>query len=325
MNQSDLSFKRLKIFQLAANQGSVQAAAHEMGLSISTVSHHLKGLEDDLGVSLLDHGRRPMTLTPQGAAFLRRVDEALKTLDQARAELALSNMADARHLRLGLIEDFDSDLGPELAVLLAKGMPKCDFAHFTRYSSDILDMLQRNRLDVGIASRAEADPGRLREMTLCRDPFVLAVPAHSPLDLTLLLNGHTDLPLLRYAHDQHIRTQIETQLRRLKIDLPVRFEIESNQTMMAMIAAGAGWAITTPTCYFRARRFHRQVTLHPFPAKGFARYVSLFAREEVASDVVSTINQAMRTLIETRLVLPATEAIPWLAEQFHLLPRPDDA
>ena len=92
MNQSDLSFKRLKIFQLTANHGSVQAAAQEMGLSISTVSHHLKGLEDDLSVSLLDHGRRPMTLTPQGAAFLRYVDDALKTLDQAWAEIALTNI-----------------------------------------------------------------------------------------------------------------------------------------------------------------------------------------------------------------------------------------
>jgi DNA-binding transcriptional LysR family regulator len=43
----------------------------EAGLSISTVSHHLRSLEAQLGVTLLNHARRPMTLTPVGAVFLK--------------------------------------------------------------------------------------------------------------------------------------------------------------------------------------------------------------------------------------------------------------
>ncbi len=72
-----------------------------------------------------------MTLTPAGAVFLKNIDVALNLIRKARAEVTLGNMTDARHLRLGLIEDFDSDIGPELAVLLANDMPKCDFAHYT--------------------------------------------------------------------------------------------------------------------------------------------------------------------------------------------------
>lgn len=90
--------------------------------------------------------------------------------------------------------------------------------------------------------------------------------------------------------------------------------------MMAMIADGAGWAVTTPACYFRARRFHKQVQLHAFPAKGFARHLSLFAREECADEIVGTINAAMRNLIEMRLINPATEAMPWLKDELCLLP-----
>ena len=135
-----------------ACHGSVQVAAREAGLSISTVSHHLRSLEAQLGVTLLDHARRPMTLTPVGAVFFKNVDEALKLIRMAQTEVTLGNMTEARHLKFGLIEDFDSDIGPELAVLLANGMPKCDFAHYTRSSSEILDMLQRHSLDIGIAS-----------------------------------------------------------------------------------------------------------------------------------------------------------------------------
>lgn len=324
MQRSDLSLKWLEIFQLTANLGSVQAVARETGLSMSTVSQHLRSLENKMGVALLDHKRRPMTLTPSGAVFLKHVDEALKLIGKARAEVTLGTMAEARLLRLGLIEDFDSDIAPELAVFLAHGMPKCDFSHYTRFSHDILDMLQRNQLDIGVASNPNEMPHDLKEYPMLRDPFVLALPAGSEESPEACLAGHARLPLLRYAREQQINAQIEAQLKRLKINLPNRFEIESNQTMMAMIAAGSGWALTTPTCYFRARRFHGQVQLHPFPNKSFARYLSLFARGECSDQVVRMINAAMRNLLELRLLQPAHEAMPWLRESLHLLPEPSD-
>jgi DNA-binding transcriptional LysR family regulator len=325
MDKSHLSLRGLEVFQLTAGQGSVQAAARETGLSTSTVSHHLRSLEDQLGVALLDHGRRPMTLTPAGAVFLKNIDEALNLIRKAHAEVTLGNMTDARNLRLGQIEDFDSDIGPELAVLLANGMPKCDFAHYTRFSSEIFDMLHAQKLDIGIASHPSNGTSQLKEFPMLRDPFVLAIPGNCTTRPEEFLTGSGGLPMLRYARDQQIRKQIDAQLRRLKIDLPVRFEVESNQMMMAMIAAGSGWAVTTPTCYFRARRFHGQVRLHPFPAKGFARHLSLFAREECADEVIGTINSAMRNLIEMRLIHPAIEATPWLSDELYLLPSTSKA
>ena len=71
MNMSQISLKWLEVFHLMACHGSVQVAAREAGLSISTVSHHLRSLEAQLGVTLLNHARRPMTLTPVGAVFLK--------------------------------------------------------------------------------------------------------------------------------------------------------------------------------------------------------------------------------------------------------------
>ncbi|MDW3222094.1 MAG: LysR family transcriptional regulator [Paracoccaceae bacterium] len=319
MQRSDLSLKWLEVFRETAHLGSVQAVANETGLSISTVSHHLRSLEDQLGVSLLNHKKRPMTLTPSGLVFLKNVDQALKLIGKARAEVTLGSMADAQNLRLGLIEDFDSDIGPSLAVFLAAGMPRCDFAHHTRDSRDILAMLRLKKLDIGVANLPNDGLGDLIDFPMIRDPFVLALPAHTSTDPEDFLAGKSDLPLLRYVKTQQISQQVDTQLRRLKLDLPSRFEIESNQTMMAMIASGAGWSVTTPTCYFRARRFHGQVTLHPLPIKSFARYISLLATPECPGQVTAMINATMRDLVEKRLLDPAYEAMPWLKESFHLL------
>jgi DNA-binding transcriptional LysR family regulator len=323
MQRSDLSLKALEVFQLAAMSGSIQAVAKETGLSISTVSHHLSGLEDRLGVALLNHKQRPMTLTPSGVAFLTHVDQALKLIAKARSEITLGSIADAQHLRLGLIEDFDSEIGPEMAVFLSAGMPKCNFAHFTKSSSEILGMLRRHELDVGVASLPNEDLGDIKDRPLIRDPFVLALPANSTIPPDQFFSGQSGLPLLRYARSQQISKQINVHLQRLKINLPNRFEVESNQTIMAMVAASAGWAVTTPTCYFRARRFHRQVTLHPLPIKNFARYISLFHSADCSDKVVEMIDVALRNLVEKQLLEPVYETAPWLKDSFHLL-APDD-
>ena len=84
-SRKDLSLKRLEVFQICAQKGSLKEASRESGLSISTVSHHLNSLEEHLGVALFDHNRRPMVLTPKGRAFLRNIEDALYAIRRAKA------------------------------------------------------------------------------------------------------------------------------------------------------------------------------------------------------------------------------------------------
>ncbi len=321
MQRSGLSLKWLEVFQLAAQTGSIQTVAGDLGLSVSTVSHHLSKLEAQLGVSLIDHNRRPMVLTPSGSIFLRHVDEALNLIRRAEIEAVSGNMIEARSLRLGLVEDFDSEIAPELARLLAAGMRNCAFTHYTRPSHEILDLLRTGKIDVGVATKPLDDSSDLVEYPLVRDPFVLVTPASVDLSPQDYLDGESTLPFLRYSQHQIIGRQIEAQLRRLRISLPGRFEIESNQSLMGMVAAGAGWAITTPTSYIRAGRFHNQVALHPFPGKSFARHLSVFTTPQYPQGVVQMIAGTMRRLVQIRAIDPTIERVSWLNGAFVLQPE----
>ncbi|QGX98388.1 LysR family transcriptional regulator [Roseovarius faecimaris] len=320
MRKSQLSLKWLEVFQQVARHGSVQAAAAETGLSLSTASHHLKTLESALGTPLFDHSRRPMRVTATGAVVLRYVDEAMQLLHRAEAEAMAADMTQMRRLSLAMIEDFDSEVAPDLARVLSQSMPACAFRHLTRPSHEILALVRSGDVDIGIAARPQFDAEDLAETPLLRDPFVLALPATEAFSAETCLAGQTGLPLLRYSRDQIIGQRIEAQLRRLRVTLPNAYEFESNQTMMSMVAAGAGWAITTPTNYARAARFQRQVTLLPFPAKGFARTMSVFTREAHPSGALETVDSTLRQLIQTRVIDPTVTRMPWLRAGFTLLP-----
>ena len=317
--RKETSLKGLELFQLVAQKGSLQAVAQESGLSISTISHHLKNLEDSIGVELFNHNRRPLVLTPTGKAFLRNIDGALLAIRKAKAEASAGNLSEASLLRLATIEDFDSDILPDLAVFLSSHMPKCDFSFRSGDSHLIIEMLRNRQLDLGVTTSPTERTNDLNETLLLRDPFVVALPLDQEHQIDDILKGSSTLPLIRYAPDQIVGRQIAGQLKRVGYAFPSRFKCSNNQTQLAMVAAGAGWAITTPLLYARAKRFHGQLRLQPFPGKSFSRKLAVYSTPDCSTNVHDLVSAKLRRLIDLKVVRPFLKDVPWLAESFALL------
>lgn len=324
MQRTSLSLRGLEIFQLLAKSGSVRKVAAETGLSISTISHHMRSVEESLGVELLDHSRRPMVLTPAGSIFARHVEDGLQAIRRGETELTAGDLSQVRELRFGIVDDFDSEVAPELAQFLANAMPMCTFKHHTRPSHEILQLLHEQKLDIGVATRPIADLPGLVEIPLLRDPFVIALPSRCEDAPEHLLAGRSKLPLLRYSRHQIIGSLIEAQLRRTRKNLPNRFELESNQSIFGMIAENSGWAITTPASFARAKRFHEKIVLHPFPGKGFSRTLSLFCSKFYPATSADMIAQSLRRLLSRYFVSPISQKYTWLRQDFRVLERSED-
>lgn len=318
-SNKDLSLKWLELFQTYARTQSLQATAAEADLSISTVSHHLRNLEEHLGIALFDHSRRPMVITPTGRNYLRNIAQAMQTIRKATAEASAGNVADASYLRVGTIEDLDSDVTPELAVYLSQNMPDCNFLYHTGTSNDIIRMLRHRELDLGVVTTPLKSTNDLVDWPLLRDPFVIALPVSMDLSLPDIVEGRINLPFLQFSSDLIIAAQIEAQLRRLGVQLPNKFECGNNQTLMAMVAAGSGWTITTPLMFSRARRFHKQLRLHPFPGKSFGRTLSLVASPDCAQSAIDLVAFKLRIELNRQILSGMHRAFPWLNEQFTLI------
>jgi DNA-binding transcriptional LysR family regulator len=117
----------IEVFVAAAEEGSISAAARRLGVSPSAVSQQLTALETSLGASLLDRASRPVQVTPAGAMFRRHAHVILNAASEARAELAMADLSGMTTLRLGVIEDFDSDVTPRLLSTLARDLKGCRF------------------------------------------------------------------------------------------------------------------------------------------------------------------------------------------------------
>ena len=81
------SLRFLKTFQIAAKRGSFKAAAAELCVTASAISHQIKVLEDELGLSLFERGPRSLALTEAGAHYLDQIDSVFSRLESVTEQL----------------------------------------------------------------------------------------------------------------------------------------------------------------------------------------------------------------------------------------------
>jgi len=98
MNRSHLS--HLAVFAAVARHGSFRAAARDLGIAPSAVSHAVSGLEARLGVRLLARTTRSVAPTEEGAALLERLRPALSEIDLALEQAVEARDRPAGNLRL---------------------------------------------------------------------------------------------------------------------------------------------------------------------------------------------------------------------------------
>ena len=113
-----LPLPALRTFEAAARTGSFRAAAADLGLTPSAVSHAIRGLEASLGAALFLREGRAIRLTPEGETLLRHVERGFGEL---RLGIASISARRPQLLRLHSSPSFAAQwLVPRLRRLLAE-------------------------------------------------------------------------------------------------------------------------------------------------------------------------------------------------------------
>ncbi|HEX8047602.1 LysR family transcriptional regulator [Rhizobium sp.] len=78
-----ISLNAIRVFAIVARSGSLTAAGAELGVTSGAVSHQLKKLEDELGVSLFRRGNNTVSLTDVGRRFYEEVAPAIGLIERS--------------------------------------------------------------------------------------------------------------------------------------------------------------------------------------------------------------------------------------------------
>ncbi|GCD59906.1 LysR family transcriptional regulator [Acetobacter pasteurianus NBRC 3280] len=100
MEQSLISLERMRTFVRVAERGNLAAVALETGTGPSTITRHLRELEEGLGVSLLTRTTRRTALTDEGARYYAHCVQILSLVEQASQEMRDTRQATAGTVRI---------------------------------------------------------------------------------------------------------------------------------------------------------------------------------------------------------------------------------
>lgn len=239
-----MDLRRLEIFAKVAELGSFSRAAEALFLTQPTVSEHIRALEDELGVQLLDRLGRGATPTRAGQLFLGYVSrilglarEARQAIDQFQGrmsgELVVGGSTiPGEYLLPAWIGEFKAKY-PDISITLLIGD-----------SRQVTEWIEDGRVELAIVGARPASR-TVESRELMTDELVVVVPAGHAWSAreSVALADLRDEPMIVRERGSGSRDATERALAAVGLDLGafrVAGEMGSTQAIKQGVRAGLG-------------------------------------------------------------------------------------
>src|ERR671925_1860068 len=150
--------RRLRAFHAVAERGSFSAAALELGYAQSVVSHHVAALEQEFGLTLVNRGTRPVSITDAGARLLRHAEAVLGHVTAAEDELRAIVGLEGGTLRVGAFLSACNSFVPPALARFEAAHPGVEILLEQVEEPDALRGLRSGHLDVAVVWREWQPP-----------------------------------------------------------------------------------------------------------------------------------------------------------------------
>jgi DNA-binding transcriptional LysR family regulator len=312
--------RSLEAFALTCRKGSMAAAAERLGMTQPAVSQIIKCLETSLGVGLIDRSHRPLLLTASGVFLRDAAEQLLADAQRIPSRLREIEGGFPPGLRIGVVDSLASPFVPDLLSSLQPSLRTLSVA--AGLAPVLREAFASFRFDIIITNDPTDDLDGLVRHTILTEPYILLVPASfaeagDVLDLETLSRT---LNLVRWSAESQIGADIERHLRRLRIEIPRRYEFDSSDTLVGIVAAGLSWAILTPLCLVNSISRLGTARALPFPGPKFSRKLSIISRAGELDKVAQRLAHVSRNILKEKYLPDMLRVGPWLHGQVNLGP-----
>ena len=150
-----MELQQLRYIVAVAEEGSFTRAAARCFVVQSALSHQVKAVENELGVSLFARTSRRVELTAAGAAFLPAARASLEAADRAAADAAAATGLVRGELRVGIIPTVTAVDVPGALGAFRRAHPQVRIALQVTGSDAQEAAIARGELDVGLLGLPE--------------------------------------------------------------------------------------------------------------------------------------------------------------------------
>lgn len=145
-----MDLRTLRYFTVVAQERNITRAAEKLNMSQPPLSSQMRGLEEELGVTLFLRGKRRLELTEEGILLLRRANQILELTEKTRLELQERVNEVSGTLYLGMVEGRAPYLAAQWIAGFQQRYPLVRYNLWNGSSDDVLDRLGRGLADLAI-------------------------------------------------------------------------------------------------------------------------------------------------------------------------------
>ncbi|WAL62704.1 LysR family transcriptional regulator [Thermocoleostomius sinensis] len=243
MSEINLKISQLRAFVAVATCQNFSAAALDLGVSQSTVSHAIATLEEELGVLLLMRGRHGATLTPIGQEILSDARQILGLLESIATKANLDRGLQSGQVRVAAVRSIATHILPKVIAQFCRKFPMVQvvLVEYDRYL-EVEQALRDGQADIGFTVLPTAP--EFDTWILFYDEFVVLLPPTTDKDdRPLTWEQLAQLPMIINQRSVHHNRVVDEHLAQFGQTRQIAYRVREDSTISSMIQQGLGAAI----------------------------------------------------------------------------------
>jgi DNA-binding transcriptional LysR family regulator len=176
LNTAPFDLYELALFHLVVKHRSFTKAAEIAGLTQSAVTRQMQGVENSLGLQLLERTTRMVRVTPAGEYLFREAARMLGDVEQSLTHLQQEFAGARKEVRVDVSRTIGLAYLPGFFHANLRRFPQLGYRVTCQSSNEILAALEANEQDIGVLCPPSRLPKTLRVTHRFEDAFTLIVP-----------------------------------------------------------------------------------------------------------------------------------------------------
>jgi DNA-binding transcriptional LysR family regulator len=295
--------RQLEYLVTLAREKHFAKAAEVCHVSQPALSSAIRGLEKELGVMIVQRGRRYWGLTIEGERVLTWAQQTLATLSHMREDASVAKSTMTGTLRVGAIPTTIT-VAAFLTGPCFSAYPNIRCKLFSLTADTIISQLDHFELDVGLTYLDDTVIGGFEKLHLYDERYVLLADRKASLEPTYTWEQAARLPLCLLTGRMRNRQIIEAAFRRAGVQHTVILETDSLSSLYAHVSE-AGLFSIVPHSLLNFFDLENRVQARPLLPQ-LTRAIGLIARNQPT-------------------LAPITGAVWEIARGLNLQPRFDSA
>jgi LysR family hydrogen peroxide-inducible transcriptional activator len=300
-----MTIVQLEYLLAVANHGSFSTAAEYCFVTQPSLSTQIANLESELGVTLLDRGSRPIVPTEAGQAVLEQARVTIAAFYNTKERVSAMKGELSGRLRLGVIPTISPYLMPGFVTRFIKKYPDVRLDIYDMHTSDIVDALSRDVIDIAILSGGQSEV-KIRETELFDDKLYVYVSPENELygRREILVEDIDVKKLLLLSEGNCLRNQVLKLCRaRKEIDAPFTFINGSLENLMRTVDRTSGLTIIPAMAVGHIPEERRRQII-PFGRVGARRAITMaVAPTYIRESLVAAVRESVMAVVREEFAL----------------------